>query len=144
MRPKDAMKTENLTNCVYKISCLDCDGVYIGQTSRQVGTRITEHKRKAKYPPKDPKQLKQLDRDSAIALHALAESHSVDFEKPTVLQHGFRTHKERLISEALAIASNPSCINRSDGSMIAQVWLGLAHTTEKRRKNFRSGVPGTT
>ncbi|XP_068691180.1 uncharacterized protein [Montipora foliosa] len=35
-------------NCVYKIKCSHCDTVYIGETSRTVGSRIKEHIRMVK------------------------------------------------------------------------------------------------
>ena len=31
------------SNVVYKISCNNCDASYVGQTDRQLKTRITEH-----------------------------------------------------------------------------------------------------
>ena len=119
-------------NCVYKICCNDCDYSYIGQTSRQLQTQITEHRRKTKNPPRNPNQLHQLERDSAIALHALAESHSVDFENPKVLQYGFKSHKERMVAETLEISQHPSCVNRSDGKDISSVWLAVTKVITKR------------
>ena len=35
-------------NCVYKIKCSHCDTVYIGETSRTIGSRIKEHIRMVK------------------------------------------------------------------------------------------------
>jgi len=30
-------------NLVYKISCKNCDAIYVGQTKRKLNTRISEH-----------------------------------------------------------------------------------------------------
>jgi len=34
------------TQNVYKINCNDCSASYVGQTKRQLGTRINEHRNK--------------------------------------------------------------------------------------------------
>ena len=34
---------------VYKINCKDCDASYVGQTGRQLRTRIAEHRNNIKY-----------------------------------------------------------------------------------------------
>jgi len=36
--------THSQSECVYKINCLDCDASYVGQSKRQLATRIKEHK----------------------------------------------------------------------------------------------------
>jgi len=41
---KDPLPKLSKMNVVYKISCKDCDASYVGQTCRQLKTRISEHK----------------------------------------------------------------------------------------------------
>ncbi|EFN60978.1 hypothetical protein EAG_13289, partial [Camponotus floridanus] len=41
---KDQLPRENLSNVVYKIPCNDCTATYVGQTGRQLKTRIKEHR----------------------------------------------------------------------------------------------------
>jgi len=41
---KDTLNSMKQCNIVYKISCHDCDATYVGQTKRQLHTRICEHK----------------------------------------------------------------------------------------------------
>ena len=43
--PKDKFDQDLSTGVVYKISCKDCEKVYIGQTSRALKSRTREHKR---------------------------------------------------------------------------------------------------
>ena len=38
-------KPENRQGAVYKIKCCDCQAPYIGETGRNLSTRLTEHKR---------------------------------------------------------------------------------------------------
>ena len=42
---KDKISDEDKTNCVYQISCGECPAQYIGQTSRELKTRVKEHQR---------------------------------------------------------------------------------------------------
>jgi len=41
---KDRLSNYSKKNVVYKISCNDCDGTYVGQTKRKLNTRILEHR----------------------------------------------------------------------------------------------------
>jgi len=41
-------KPEDRPGAVYKIHCSDCQATYIGETGRNLTTRLTEHKRATK------------------------------------------------------------------------------------------------
>ena len=56
---------------VYKISCRDCDAIYIGETGRQVATRVKEHVRD---------YVK-----SNMGRHLLAYNHKLDEDKVVIL-----------------------------------------------------------
>ena len=47
-KDKDKVEKQKKVGVVYKIPCSQCEKVYIGETGRQLGTRITEHRRKQK------------------------------------------------------------------------------------------------
>ncbi|KYN22634.1 hypothetical protein ALC57_04963, partial [Trachymyrmex cornetzi] len=40
---KDKLNKDELSNVVYEINCADCNVSYVGQTKRQLNTRIKEH-----------------------------------------------------------------------------------------------------
>jgi len=42
-RHKDINKLDTMNNVVYKISCNNCSASYVGQTKRQLKTKINEH-----------------------------------------------------------------------------------------------------
>ena len=42
---KDKDKPQDRQRAVYKIKCCDCQASYIGETGRNLSTRLTEHKR---------------------------------------------------------------------------------------------------
>ena len=44
VHPKDKQEKEDLTECVYKVSCANCDKTYIGETGRKFGVRLQEHR----------------------------------------------------------------------------------------------------
>ena len=63
----------NLTNpnCIYRLQCMTCNRVYIGQTGRYISSRYKEHIRYVKY--NNPQ--------SAYAMHILNNRH--EFEPDT-------------------------------------------------------------
>ena len=40
LHPKDKQEKEDLTECVYKVPCANCDKTYIGETGRKFGVRF--------------------------------------------------------------------------------------------------------
>ncbi|KAG5444317.1 hypothetical protein CSKR_104989 [Clonorchis sinensis] len=116
VKAKDPVEWKHHTNFIYQIPCTECPAKYINQTARQLAVRIAEHKRRTRFPPRSPIELKKLVRDSTIALHALESNHQISFDGTRIVQSGFKSHVERTCAEALQTNTQSSCINRSDGA----------------------------
>ena len=43
--PKDPLDVNEITGTIYQVPCHDCPFVYIGQTKRDLKSRLSEHKR---------------------------------------------------------------------------------------------------
>ena len=66
---KDKDKPEDKQGAVYKIKCCDCQASYIGETGRNLSTRLTEHKR----------ATRNGDVNNHIAEHHLQTKHQIDW-----------------------------------------------------------------
>ena len=44
VHPKDKQDKEDITECIYKVPCANCDKTYVGETGRKFGVRLHEHK----------------------------------------------------------------------------------------------------
>ena len=122
VKSKDLIPSEEQANCVYKINRRDCEQVYNGQTSRQLSTRINEHRLASKRQPRNPMELKHLEDCSAIAAHSLFTGYQVNFDDAEIIQRGFDSHKQRFMAECSHITANKNCVNRSSGSVIHPLW----------------------
>ena len=69
-KPKDKFDQDLSTGVVYKISCKDCEKVYIGQTSRTLKSRTREHKR----------AVFTGDKNSMLAQHCAQTNHDFNFD----------------------------------------------------------------
>jgi hypothetical protein len=125
VRLKDPIPKQERMNCIYCLKCTDCDQTYVGQTGRQLKTRVAEHRRCDKNPPKNSYELEKLEKDSAIALHALIENHKIDFDNPTILQEGFQSYAERCVAESIHIIHQPTSVNRNSGCDLSPIWQDL-------------------
>ena len=67
---KDKDKPEDRQGAVYKIKCCDCQASYIGETGRNLSTRLTEHKR----------ATRNGDVNNHIAEHHLQTKHQIDWD----------------------------------------------------------------
>ena len=61
---------------VYRVSCADCDCVYIGETGRTLEKKLSEHRW----------AVKRNDLKNGIAVHTWKTQHKVDWEAATVKQ----------------------------------------------------------
>ena len=86
---KDKDKPEDRRAAVYKIKCCDCQASYIGETSRILSTRLTEHKR----------AMRNGDVNDHIAEHHLQTKHQIDWDSATCITYSTDYH-QRLTLES--------------------------------------------
>ena len=67
---KDKDEPNDREGAVYKIKCCDCQATYIGETGRNLNTRLTEHKR----------ATRNGDLNNNIAEHHLQTNHRIDWD----------------------------------------------------------------
>ena len=84
---KDKDEPINRQGAIYKIACSDCNATYIGETGRNLNTRLTEHKRATKN--KDP--------NNHIAEHHKHTGHSINWDSAASITHCTNNHQRRLL-----------------------------------------------
>ena len=67
---KDKDEPNDRQGAVYKIKCCDCQATYVGETGRNLNTRLTEHKR----------ATRNGDLNNNIAEHHLQTNHRIDWD----------------------------------------------------------------
>ena len=117
--PKDPIQEHEKSQLVYKIPCADFEFVYIGQTKRDLKSRIAEHKRAVKN---------QEPEKSALCEHLMLFDHCINWNQAVVLKYVDRFYR-RLTSESWHIHAHPNVINRSDGEALPAVYRSLAKST---------------
>ena len=114
---KDALPISSCKDVVYKISCRDCDASYVGQTSRQVRTRISEHRNHIR------RNVSTCQ--SVITNHRLDYGHEFDWDNVKVLDHE-RFYYRRLISEILYIKQQSKGLNlQSDTDFLHHAYSSI-------------------
>ena len=100
---------------IYKINC-SCGLCYIGQTKRNISTRLKEHIRYTK--------LNQTDK-SALAEHSHNTKHLIDFDTTKILNKE-KNYYKRIIRESIEIYKHKNqCLNREDGFILDKNWKVL-------------------
>lgn len=98
---KDRLDPMDKRHVVYKLDCNECNSTYIGQTYRLLKKRMYNHQYDTRVHAKS----------SVVAMHALQEGHSFNFESPKILDIEPNNLK-REFSEMLHILSHPNTLNR--------------------------------
>ena len=99
---KDRIEKDDRNCVVYKIGCNDCDSCYIGETGRQLGTRISEHKN----------NIRTLYDRSQLVQHMTTHNHTMNFGSVSIL--GTHEHdKGRKILEAFHTHTTSNTLNRA-------------------------------
>ena len=113
---KDPLPRDKKLNVVYKISCKSCDASYVGQTCRQLKSRITEHKNHIRW---------NTSTRNVITEHQLQEGHDFDWENVTILDDEPH-YKKRLISEMIFIRRQTHGLNlQTDMEELPKVYLPI-------------------
>jgi len=119
---KDTVETLSNNNVVYKISCMDCEASYVGQTKRQLRTRVREHLSNLKSKSATP---------SVVTEHALQASHSFDWNNIKILDTE-RNYFKRLISEMLHIREQSHGLNaQKDTEMLDSGYYNILESISK-------------
>lgn len=98
---KDPCLQSDRNNVVYKINCGNCDASYVGQTKRQLHTRISEHRNHIR---------RNTTNHSVITDHRIIYNHDFDWNNIEILDNEPHLHK-RLISEVLHIKRQRNSLN---------------------------------
>ena len=100
-------------NVVYSVPCKSCSAVYVGQTSRQLSTRLKEHKRAVRSADFNA---------SVLAEHAWNQHHLIDWDEATVLTSESNFHR-RLTLESWYIHKSHQILNRENGGLPVEYTL---------------------
>ena len=74
---KDKDEPNNRQGAIYKIECSDCQASYIGETGRNLNTRLTEHKR----------ATRNGDVNNHISEHHRQTNHRIDWDSAKCLTY---------------------------------------------------------
>jgi hypothetical protein len=145
VHPKDKVIKEKTAEVVYVIPCKNCKESYVGETSRQLGVRVKEHRVETEKLTKDRNFTRQKRKDSetkmnksAITDHATSKNHVIDWEATTIRTKEGDWHR-RGIAEAINIRTTPN-FNRDEGRFhLPHLWDSLLQRrTETGRPRGRT------
>jgi hypothetical protein len=110
---KDVIDHLSCNDVVYKINCMDCESSYVGQTKRQLKTRVREHKA----------DIRRAVSPSVISTHRMDNNHNFDWENVEILDKE-PSYKKRSISEMLHIKKQHKGLNKqSDTELLPDAYL---------------------
>jgi len=119
---KDYTEHSHKNNVVYKVNCKNCDASYVGQTKRQIRTRIKEHHNNIKA---------DKSKHSVITEHILNFDHNFDWDNIKILDTESNYNK-RLVSEMLHIKEQKNGINlHKDTELLDESYSGILSDLSK-------------
>ena len=100
---------------MYKIPCNDCEFSYIGQTKRDLKTRILEHQRAIRN---------QQPEKSAVCEHSMIHDHRIAWQEAQILKTE-SDYSKRLFAESWFINKESNILNRNDGVAFPSTYIKL-------------------
>ena len=98
---KDKDEPNNRQGAIYKIECSDCQASYIGETGRNLNTRLTEHKR----------STRNGDVNNHISEHHRQTNHRIDWDSAKCLTYS-TNYFQRLTLESWFTNLEQTPLNR--------------------------------
>ena len=121
VHPKDKRSMEDQCNVIYKIPCKSCKSSYIGQTGRNFGYRLKEHRQdvdrttaQKRFTRAEKKASLTEFNKSAITDHAVRENHIIDWDSAKILESE-NNQSRRLLKESIWINKTAISMNRDEG-----------------------------
>ena len=138
VHPKDKQLKEGTPNCVYEIPCKNCSTTYVGETKRQFGIRLSEHRKEAekasktKYTRSQRKESQTELNKSAITDHVARENHIIDWDNAKIMERE-SDRKARWVRESIWIRKRgATTMNRDEGVFnLSHVYDPLLKTSGK-------------
>ena len=122
---KDITPTTSNNNVIYKIECNDCNASYVGQTKRQLKTRIGEHKSNTK---------KHISQKSVVSLHITEHKHDMDWDNVKIIDKETNYYK-RLIAETIHIKQQTNGLNnKEDCDMLDHSYFPLLEIFKNKKR----------
>jgi hypothetical protein len=110
-KTKSRLKKEDKSGIIYQLNCNGnqtkgeiCNKVYIGETSRKLGTRIKEHKR-------DNNNKSKPGNKTALIQHSNEANHIFDFENPKILNSESNWYRRRFLESSYIQFNKPNSVN---------------------------------
>ena len=122
---KSRQPASQTSNVIYQIPCKDCSATYCGQTSRPLHKRIAEHER---YTRPAYSHSTDLQQSSAIAQHAHASGHEIDFSSAVILAKLQHQQQLDLIEHAAITILEPSLNRNHAAPSINPQWHPILQT----------------
>ena len=113
---KDEINYNQKSNLVYEISCQNCAFVHIGQTKRDLKSRIKEHERAIKF---------QRPEKSELCQHSIENDYLIDWSAEVKILKVELDYSKRLFTESWYINKKPHVLNRNVGLSFPAVYRKL-------------------
>jgi len=122
VHPKDKQEKEDVTECIYKVPCANCDKTYVGETGRKLGVRLQEHRTEVESKctgvftrSQRTASLTEYNK-SALTDHAIQENHTIHWKEASIIDRE-PDRATRWIKEAVHIRKEGHrSMNRDEGS----------------------------
>ena len=96
---------------VYKVPCMDCEGVYVGETRRCLRKKFMEHK----------EAVRRGDSNNGIVVHVHSNDHRINWDEARILEIESCYWKRRVL-EAIWICKRTSTMNLDCGLIVNPIW----------------------
>ena len=128
--------SEKNAGVVYKIPCIQCEMVYIGETGRQLGTKITKHRKEAEkisdrnFTRYTRRVSTKEHHKSAITDHVCQNNHIMNRDEVDIIEQESGKFK-RWIKESICVRSNTPDMNRDEGAyQLSPIWTQVISTSQ--------------
>ena len=121
VHPKDKVDKLKNSGVVYEIPCRNCDSTYIGETKRNLGIRVSEHRRdvnqqeKKQFTRSTRKQSTSELNKSAVTDHCNTKNHLINWDNIKIVCKETNMFKRR-VRESIAIRKRRDTMNRDAGA----------------------------